>query len=49
MRVYGIDFTSRPRRAKPITCLECTLTDRRLRAVKRVLPARLHEFRGLVR
>ncbi len=25
MRVYGIDFTSRPRRAKPITCLECVL------------------------
>ena len=34
MRVYGIDFTSRPRRAKPITCLECTLTGHRLRAVK---------------
>ncbi len=34
MRVYGIDFTSRPRRAKPITRLQCTLTDQRLRAVK---------------
>jgi hypothetical protein len=34
MRVYGIDFTSSPRRAKPITCLECTLTGHRLRAVK---------------
>lgn len=30
MRVYGIDFTSRPRPGKPITCLECTLTDARL-------------------
>ncbi|NCA71566.1 MAG: DUF429 domain-containing protein [Sphingobacteriia bacterium] len=26
MRIYGIDFTSTPRRGKPITCLECTLT-----------------------
>lgn len=32
MRVYGIDFTSRPGRAKPITCLECKLTGNRLRA-----------------
>lgn len=30
MRIYGIDFTSRPRRGKPITCLECTLTTDRL-------------------
>lgn len=34
MKVFGIDFTSRPRRAKPITCLECTLTHPHLRAVK---------------
>jgi len=33
MRIYGIDFTSRPRRVKPITCLECVLTDDRLQAV----------------
>lgn len=32
MKLYGIDFTSRPRRRKPITCLECTLTDDRLQA-----------------
>ena len=25
MKVYGIDFTSRPKRGKPITCLECVL------------------------
>ena len=25
MRVYGIDFTSSPRRSKPITCLACDL------------------------
>jgi hypothetical protein len=25
MRIYGIDFTSRPRRGKPVTCLECLL------------------------
>ena len=32
MRVYGIDFTSAPRRAKTITCLECELEGRCLRA-----------------
>jgi hypothetical protein len=32
VRVYGIDFTSRPGRRKPITCLECVLEGRRLRA-----------------
>ncbi len=25
MKIYGIDFTSRPKRSKPITCLECRL------------------------
>jgi hypothetical protein len=30
MRVYGIDFTSAPRRAKPITCATCTLQGERL-------------------
>lgn len=25
MQIYGIDFTSRPARRKPITCLECRL------------------------
>jgi hypothetical protein len=32
MRVYGIDFTSRPTGRKPITCLECVLEGNRLRA-----------------
>jgi hypothetical protein len=32
MIVYGIDFTSRPRRGKPITCLACVLDGDRLRA-----------------
>ena len=27
MKVYGIDFTSRPKRGKPITCLECVLEE----------------------
>jgi hypothetical protein len=34
MRVYGIDFTSRPRRGKPITCLGCVLDGDRLEAEK---------------
>jgi len=24
MKIYGMDFTSAPRRKKPITCTECT-------------------------
>jgi len=32
LKIHGIDFTSRPRRRKPITCLECTLNGRVLRA-----------------
>jgi hypothetical protein len=32
MRIYGIDFTSRPRGGKPITCLACELKGQRLRA-----------------
>jgi hypothetical protein len=32
MRIYGIDFTSRPKRRKPITCLEATLDGTTLRA-----------------
>ena len=31
--VYGIDFTSRPSRRKPITCLECRLVGNSLRPV----------------
>jgi hypothetical protein len=32
MRVLGVDFTSAPRRGKPITCLPCTLADGILQA-----------------
>ena len=32
MNVWGIDFTSRPTRGKPITCLTCTLEGTHLRA-----------------
>jgi hypothetical protein len=32
MKIFGIDFTSRPRRSKPITCLEATLDGSTLRA-----------------
>ena len=31
MRILGIDFTSRPKRSKPITCLNCHLDDSELR------------------
>lgn len=27
MHIYGIDFTSRPTRRKPVTCIACTLQD----------------------
>ncbi|MFT5176120.1 MAG: hypothetical protein ACI8W7_004314 [Gammaproteobacteria bacterium] len=32
MQIYGIDFTSRPSKRKPITCLVCSLDDGHLRA-----------------
>jgi hypothetical protein len=32
MKVLGIDFTSRPTRRKPLTCMHCTLEGRVLRA-----------------
>ena len=32
MKIYGIDFTSRPSRKKPLTCLECSLEGDVLRA-----------------
>jgi len=34
MNIYGIDFTSRPSRRKPITCIECSLQDDVLHAGK---------------
>jgi hypothetical protein len=32
VKVIGIDFTSRPTRRKPLTCMHCTLEGRLLRA-----------------
>jgi hypothetical protein len=32
MKVYGIDFTSSPKRSKPITCIECRLDGNKLEA-----------------
>jgi hypothetical protein len=32
MKIYGIDFSSTPKRSKPITCLECMLDGNRLEA-----------------
>ena len=32
MHIFGIDFTSRPTRSKPITCMECVLEGAHLRA-----------------
>jgi hypothetical protein len=44
MKVLGIDFTSRPRRSKPITCFECALDGDRLRAGSLT---EWHSFEGL--
>ncbi|MGD2083522.1 MAG: DUF429 domain-containing protein [Chromatiales bacterium] len=38
MRVFGVDFTSAPRRAKPITCAACLLRGERL------VPEGIHAF-----
>lgn len=43
MKIYGIDFTSSPKRTKPITCLECILDNDRLQAGKL---AEWQDFRG---
>ena len=32
MHIFGIDFTSRPMRSKPITCMECVIEGTHLRA-----------------
>lgn len=41
MRVLGFDFTSSPRRSKPITCAVCTLDDKILQFIEL---KRLHTF-----
>jgi len=43
MNIYGIDFTSRPRRGKPITCLACVLEVDRLQACELL---EWHDFSG---
>ncbi len=40
MQIYGIDFTSRPKRSKPIACLACTLE------CKHLIANDLTEWRG---
>ena len=42
--VYGIDFTSRPGKKKPITCLECRLVGNSLRPVKMNKWTKFEEF-----
>ena len=42
MKIYGLDFTSAPSNHKPITCVECDLTDHLLRVGDEVV--RLTDF-----
>ena len=44
MKIYGIDFTSRPSRRKPLTCLECSLEGDVLRAGELIKWSRFEEF-----
>jgi hypothetical protein len=49
MRVYGIDFTSRPRRGKPIMCLACKLDGHLLRAERLSTWTELGAFEAALR
>lgn len=49
MDVYGIDFTSRPARSKPITCLHCQLQAGVLRAGELEAFANFSGFVGMLR
>ena len=49
MRVLGVDFTSVPTRGKPITCLNCILSEGILKAGRLVEMARLEEFEQALR
>lgn len=49
MDIYGIDFTSRPRPAKPITCLRCQLADGVLRAGELEVFADFSALEGMLR
>lgn len=49
MKVYGIDFTSSPKRSKPITCLECRLDGNRLEACELIEWRDFDAFEGAIR
>lgn len=49
MRIYGIDFTSRPTREKPITCLAATLRGSQLRIDDLIEWAGFSGFEALLR
>ena len=49
MRVFGIDFTSKPTRRKPITCLGCELDGNVLRAGELIEWYRFEEFESALR
>ena len=49
MKIFGIDFTSRPRRRKPITCIECLLDGSHLRVNNLQEWEGFHEFEGALR
>lgn len=49
VRVFGIDFTSRPRRSKPITCLEASLDGDKLIARELQLWSTFAEFEAALR
>ena len=49
MKIYGIDFTSKPTRRKPITCLECVLDGNVLRAGELIEWYRFEEFEAALR
>lgn len=49
MRIYGIDFTSRPTRRKPITCMECVLEGNTLHAGQLIQWHAFEEFEAALR
>ena len=49
MRVLGVDFTSAPRRGKPITCLDCLLADGILQAGQLVKMTSFEQFEQALR
>lgn len=49
MKVIGIDFTSRPTRQKPLTCLQCILEKRVLRAHALIKWREFEEFESALK